>query len=408
MKKPTLRGYLLACSVLVLAAAAIPCHAREQIGDLGVTPVIGAFVPGNFESLKTGPLVGLKVDKQVTDSFVFEGDISAAMADSGASGVTNLYLLSLQTVYPILRREQFTPFVTFGVGGLIADKGQSSPFIDFGVGAKYFIRNNLALRCEIRDIAATSLGNSFELTAGLSFIFNERKSAPPTKYRRNNVPASLPPALQPPPANVNAAQAPVAKAPPAGLVAAVPTAPVAPEPPIPAPAPVIAAPGPAAVALAPLATNTSDGTKTEPVAQGAPSPSAEVTVQLPGPSTELAKAPMLTLTIEFDSKSYAIRPKFSPVLDRIAKFMKSNRQTVAIIIGHADSTGSESLNQTLSTKRAEQIKRYLTRAYGISVARIQTQGGGNSSPIADNATVEGRQRNRRAVTTVVGSSEAAK
>jgi OOP family OmpA-OmpF porin len=65
------------------------------------------------------------------------------------------------------------------------------------------------------------------------------------------------------------------------------------------------------------------------------------------------------------------------------------------IVGHTDSSGPEAYNQKLSLRRAEAMKAYLVREGGIDAAIIDVMGKGESMPVADNATREGRARNRR-------------
>ena len=65
-----------------------------------------------------------------------------------------------------------------------------------------------------------------------------------------------------------------------------------------------------------------------------------------------------------------------------------------VVAGFTDSTGSESYNQALSEKRAASVASYL-KAKGILDARFEVVGFGESSPVADNSTAEGRSLNRR-------------
>ena len=69
------------------------------------------------------------------------------------------------------------------------------------------------------------------------------------------------------------------------------------------------------------------------------------------------------------------------------------------VTGYTDSTGSEGYNQALSDRRADEVRIHLLRR-GIDAARLTTSGRGESEPIADNATVEGRLQNRRIVVVV--------
>ncbi len=66
----------------------------------------------------------------------------------------------------------------------------------------------------------------------------------------------------------------------------------------------------------------------------------------------------------------------------------------ALIEGHTDSVGSEAYNLALSDRRAKSVFDYLT-SRGVDPARLSSVGKGESMPIADNSTAEGRQQNRR-------------
>ncbi len=94
----------------------------------------------------------------------------------------------------------------------------------------------------------------------------------------------------------------------------------------------------------------------------------------------------------FDSSKLSTNAKLylQQMLDRL----QSNENAELIIIGHTDSLGSETYNQELSMKRAESVSNYF-ESNGISKNRIQVKGKGESSPIADNKTAEGRSKNRR-------------
>lgn len=65
------------------------------------------------------------------------------------------------------------------------------------------------------------------------------------------------------------------------------------------------------------------------------------------------------------------------------------------IIGHTDSTGSEEYNQELSVRRATAIKSYIVTEKDVDASIIDVSGMGESSPVADNSTKEGRALNRR-------------
>lgn len=98
--------------------------------------------------------------------------------------------------------------------------------------------------------------------------------------------------------------------------------------------------------------------------------------------------------VTFDTNSATIRPGLYNELDRIAQIMIKYPQTNILVGGFTDSTGSESYNQQLSVRRADNVKNALVQR-GVPAYRITAVGYGEDRPIATNATPEGRQMNRR-------------
>jgi outer membrane protein OmpA-like peptidoglycan-associated protein len=98
--------------------------------------------------------------------------------------------------------------------------------------------------------------------------------------------------------------------------------------------------------------------------------------------------------VTFDVDSSTLKPQFRTTLDRIADSMVRYPDSLIDVYGHTDSTGSDSYNQSLSERRASTVANYLI-SRGVSAARIRSQGFGETMPVASNATVEGRARNRR-------------
>jgi len=91
-------------------------------------------------------------------------------------------------------------------------------------------------------------------------------------------------------------------------------------------------------------------------------------------------------------------------LDRITTFLNEYPKRTAAIEGFTDSMGSEEMNQSLSERRADTVKRYLV-GQGVGSARLTSTGRGENSPVADNETAAGRQQNRR-VEVVISEVEA--
>lgn len=98
--------------------------------------------------------------------------------------------------------------------------------------------------------------------------------------------------------------------------------------------------------------------------------------------------------LEFTEGSAVIRHKSLSDLDKLGDMLKENESWKLVLSGHTDDTGSEMHNLALSKRRAEAVKRRLVED-GIDAERIIVKYHGESQPIADNSTEEGRQKNRR-------------
>ncbi len=99
--------------------------------------------------------------------------------------------------------------------------------------------------------------------------------------------------------------------------------------------------------------------------------------------------------IEFDFNSAKLTDASLVILDNVAAILRDNQTWSKLNInGHTDNVGPDAYNQTLSEKRANSVRDYLA-SKGLSMAAMLTNGFGESKPIADNATVAGRQANRR-------------
>ncbi len=83
-----------------------------------------------------------------------------------------------------------------------------------------------------------------------------------------------------------------------------------------------------------------------------------------------------------------------PELNRLLKLMRENEELVIEVGGHTDSFGAETYNQLLSERRAKSVQYFLIQN-GISKSRVSYKGYGESTPVADNETPEGRAKNRR-------------
>jgi len=123
--------------------------------------------------------------------------------------------------------------------------------------------------------------------------------------------------------------------------------------------------------------------------------SSEPPIEYKEPSKGAVPIATQRRTIYFETDSAKMGLDSRAVVDEIGTFMRAYENTVVDIDGNTDSTGSRSHNVELSRARAETVKQYLIEKYGFPGSRMRTVGNGPDRPIADNATVEGREKNRR-------------
>jgi len=100
--------------------------------------------------------------------------------------------------------------------------------------------------------------------------------------------------------------------------------------------------------------------------------------------------------IQFEYNKADIKEVSFDLLNEIAQVIKDNPHIKKIQIeGHASSDGNDAYNMALSDRRAKAVMKYLVDKGGIDAARLVAKGFGETKPIADNETEEGREKNRR-------------
>ncbi len=108
--------------------------------------------------------------------------------------------------------------------------------------------------------------------------------------------------------------------------------------------------------------------------------------------------------VTFATDSDEVSESFYPVLDSVALVLAEYDQTLVEVSGHTDSTGEDDYNLELSGRRAEGVANYLLD-HEVARDRFIVLKFGEREPIADNATPEGRQQNRRVEIALVPITE---
>ena len=104
---------------------------------------------------------------------------------------------------------------------------------------------------------------------------------------------------------------------------------------------------------------------------------------------------VITLSdVLFDTNRAQLRPSGARGVEKLAGFLKEHPQRQVLIEGFTDSTGSDSHNQELSSRRADAVRNAMV-ALGVTRERLSTHGYGEDFPVADNESAGGRQMNRR-------------
>ncbi len=120
-----------------------------------------------------------------------------------------------------------------------------------------------------------------------------------------------------------------------------------------------------------------------------------ITAPPPAPPVIAPVAPKVIVreSIEFANGSARLPPAATPRLLEIVGLLKNDTRTLKIV-GHTDNIGEIQANHILSLKRANAVRRFLVNS-GVPAEHLTVEGAGSDNPIADNATAEGRKRNRR-------------
>lgn len=136
----------------------------------------------------------------------------------------------------------------------------------------------------------------------------------------------------------------------------------------------------------------------DPVAEAVPPPPPPPP---PPPATAPMKKRLILRGVNFDFDKADIRDDARPVLDEAIDTLQEAGSVRVAVEGHTDSVGNEAYNEGLSVRRARAVAGYLADG-GISSARLDISGFGESRPVASNDTADGRAQNRRVELNIIG------
>ncbi|MDH7448367.1 OmpA family protein [Aquimarina sp. 2201CG14-23] len=109
----------------------------------------------------------------------------------------------------------------------------------------------------------------------------------------------------------------------------------------------------------------------------------------------LTEGKLVTYGITFDTGKATVKSESYGTIKKIANVLSETPDIKVLITGHTDKDGDEVSNKKLSEKRAASVKEVLVREFGIDDARLETEGMGESDPIATENSSEAKAKNRR-------------
>lgn len=421
MKKQV--GSILAACLIMSTTAAF---GAVKEGSFSVTPLIGGYVFDGGDTLDSTFLLGLRAGYNFTKNIGIEALYDYATdTDAKSAPMTDISMQRFggQALYHFFPDNAFVPYLAAGFSGVKFDgngiNNDTHGAFDYGVGAKYFVTDDIALRGDLRHIIYrydSGTYNDMEYTLGAYFQFGGAKTA-----------------MKP----VASTPAPVAESvvePVAEPVKAV------------APAIVLAAPAdsdldgvidsmdkcpgtPAGVTVdgdgCPVDTDKdgvadyldkcpatpagaavdTDGCPLDSDKDGVPDymdkcPTTPLGTAVDANGCAIEAAAQFcdkpaVIAISFDTNKTNVKAKYYEELDKLGNFLKEYPDSKGTIEGHTDSDGSKQLNQKLSQARAENVRSYIIKKFGIEGSRISAKGYGSAKPVASNKTAAGKAQNRR-------------
>ncbi len=111
----------------------------------------------------------------------------------------------------------------------------------------------------------------------------------------------------------------------------------------------------------------------------------------------LTESRNVRLDVKFANNSSKVDENYLDKIQEVAQFMREHPKTDVVIEGHTDDRGKAGYNLILSEERAKNVAAMLVSRFNVDASRVSSVGYGESKPISDNGTLEGRAENRRVV-----------
>lgn len=345
------------------------------------------------------PIIGVRYGQRLGPAFNFFGDLVGGPYNGDAAGIGDLGIVTARggLEWLFAKGNRYNWFLSGGVGAMYVDLGHddfTEPMASLGLGQAWSVGANNAVRWEVRADQAFGNGDlrgdnptNYQLLLGYSWglgapLDSDGDGVLDRADRCPNTPKG---------ARVDAQGCPL-DSDNDGVFDGIDQCPDTPA------GVKVNARGCPLDSDGDGVPDSRDNCPTVPApgtADGCP-PRAAAEPPAPAPVPEAPGAPrILTLEgVNFASDSARLNPESMAVLDNAAQTLKEWGEVKVEVAGHTDSVASDDYNQGLSQRRADVVRAYLIKQ-GVPAERLTAKGYGESSPVADNATAEGRGKNRR-------------
>jgi OOP family OmpA-OmpF porin len=350
-----------ACGIAAATFAA-GATAADDVGKMYLNPQYGYTWLDSSRAMNDGDHLALGIGWHLTDLLSVEVNGLKGEFDSDLARQLEQTVYSLDYLLVFNRESRVSPYITLG-GGYVenrydTDFDEYGPLaqagfgllLDFGGSSTrnfvFQIRPEVKYRFDWADGLVEDTHGDLLINLGFAFNFGASASAPP-----------------------------VVQAPP-------------PPPPPPAPAP---APPPGPV----------DSDRDGVFDSDDRCPATPLGMAVDGTGCP-RKDPVVLRGVGFATNSATLTAASLPVLDGVAQDLRKYPRLRVELQGHTDSSGADAYNLDLSQRRADAVRNYLV-SQGVSGTQLEARGLGESEPIADNGTPEGRADNRRVVMRVLAN-----
>lgn len=369
----------LALAAVIAASAAASVHAEEYRSGVTFTPSIGHYMFDKDRNVDDGVAYGAALGYQLSNPLAIEFNFLTMDTEfEDSSNDVDFDQYRLDALYHFNVSPKVRPYVALGGGEnqfKVGDTKIKDNLLNAGGGVKYFVNDSLEFRGDIRTLYSLDEEDTdVTFNFGLAFLLGAEPRRVATV--EEPAPAYVAPAPQPaadPDSDGDGVNDRQDKCPDT-------------------------TPGVMVDANGCELDSDKDGVVNSKDA--CPDTALGARVDARGCYEVLKETRSFNLKVNFANASFVIPDEQKSDIASLAKFMTEYPQTRVVIEGHTDDRGSDSYNQKLSDSRAKAVAGSLVADFGIAAGRVSSAGKGESSPIADNNTAEGRAENRRVVALV--------